>query len=157
MLSGTVRRKFPLAKDLKGIAVACNIMVYPECGDPVTIQFQNLLRFRDLDKFNFKRQFRCDHTQCVYHTFQSSWSHQCQRFRTVRVSHSQKKSRKSADMIPVIMGKTNHINGLETPAFFFNGHLGTFPAVDHQTAAVVAGHQRGKPSAWQRHHSSAAK
>ena len=157
MLSGTVGRKFPLTQDLQGIPVACNIMVYPECSDPVTIQFQNLLRFRDLDKFNFKRQFRSDHTQRVYHTFQASWSYQCQGFCAVRISHGQKKSRKSADMIPVIVGKTDHVYRLEAPALFFNGHLGTFPAVDHQAAAIIAGHQRGKPSAWQRHHSSAAK
>ena len=30
-------------------------------------------------------------------------------------------------------------------------------AIDHQTAAVITGHQCGKPSAWQRHHSSTAK
>lgn len=45
--------------------------------------------------------------------------YQSKRFLSVRISHCKKKSRKSADMISMIMCKTNYIDRFKTPSLLF--------------------------------------
>lgn len=70
------------------------------------------------------------------------------------INNAQMKSRKSADVISVIMGKTDHVNRLKAPSFFLNCHLSSFAAVNKKTVAVIPGHQSSEPSSWKWHHTS---
>ena len=65
--------------------------------------------------------------------------------------------RKSADMIRMIMSKTNDIYGVRAPALFLHGNLGTLPTVNQYTLSIVTHHKGSKPSVRQRHHSSRSK
>ena len=132
-------------------------MIHSESRNTISIQFQNLLRLCNLYKSNFKRQFRCDDSKGIYNPFQSFRSYQCKWLCPVRISHSKKQSRKSTDMISMIMSKADHIDWFKTPASFFNCNLRTFSAVDQQTAAVISCHQRSQPSSRKGHHPSTSK
>lgn len=53
-------------------------------------------------------------------------------FRTVRISHGQKKSRQAGNMIRMEMGQQDGIDRLEAPAFFPERDLRSFSAVDQK-------------------------
>ena len=93
-------------------------MVDPIRIDHIRSNLKLLSRLRQLDKLKRKRQFRRDRPQCRHHAFQSLRSNHRDRLRPLRISHRQQKSRQTADMIRVIMCKTNHINRFKTPSFF---------------------------------------
>ena len=109
---------------------------------------------RDLHAFYFKRKLRCDHPQRSHHFGKSPGPDQEQRFRALCISHGQKHSRKTTDMIRVKMGKADNVDGVRAPAFFPHGNLGALSAVDQNTFPVIAHHQGGQPSVRQWHHSS---
>ena len=129
-------------------------MIHFESRDSIAIQFDNLFRLGNFYKFDFKRKLRCNYTQCIYHSFQPFRANQCKRFCSVCISHCKEKSRKSTDMIPMIMSKADHINRLEAPSFFFNCYLSALTTVNEQTAPIVSRHKCSQPSSRQRHHSS---
>ena len=129
-------------------------MVYLKSRDPITIDLKYLFRSVNLDKFQFKGKLRCDHTKCVYYPLKTFRTNQGKRFGALCIPHCKKKARKSADVISVIMGKTDHVNRLKAPSFFLNCHLSSFAAVNKKTVAVIPGHQSSKPSSWKWHHTS---
>ena len=129
-------------------------MVYAKCRDPVAINLKNLFRTVDLNKFQFKRKLRRDHPKSIYHSLKAFRANQSQWLCALRISHCKKKSRKAADVVAVKMGEADHVNGLEAPAFFLNGNLGSLTAVNEKTASFIPGHQGSQPPSWKWHHSS---
>ena len=132
-------------------------MVYTKCLQTISIHFKALFC-----SFNFfvndrKRQLRCDDPQAAHYPLKSLRPYQRQRFFTVCISHGKKQSRKSTDMIPMIMSKADHINRFETPSFFFNCNLCSLSTVDQQTAPIVTGHKCSQPTLRERHHTTTAK
>ena len=68
------------------------------------------------------------------------------------ISHGKEKSRKAADVVCVVMGKTDHIDRFKAPAFGLDRYLRSLSTVDHQTASIISCKERSKISARQRHH-----
>ena len=143
--------------DLHGISIAWNIMVHPKCFQTITVHLKGLLCSLDLLKMDGKRQLRRDHTKRIDHPLQSFRPDHGQRLPAFRVSHRKKQPRKAADMIPMIMCKTEHVDGLKAPSLLFDRDLRPLPAVDQQAAAVEPGHQRSQPAVGKRHHPAASK
>ena len=112
------------------ISIACDAVVNFKCIYHISVKTDLLLRLRQLDKLNFKWQFRSDHSQCFYNTLQTLWPDHGQRFCSVRITHSQQDTRQAADMISVEMGNADNINRSEAPSLFSNSNLCTFPAIN---------------------------
>ena len=129
-------------------------MVDPVRIDHIRSNLKLLSRLRQLDKLKRKRQFRRDRPQRRHHAFQSLRSNHRDRLRPLRISHRQQKSRQTADMISMIMSKTDHINGFEAPTLFLDRNLCSFSAVDQKAAAIATRHHRSQPAIRKRHHSA---
>ena len=127
-------------------------MIHFKSCKPVAVHLEHLFRFCDLNKLNLERKLRRDHPESVHHPFQAFGADQSERLCSVCVSHCQEKSRQTADMIPVIMSKTDHVDRLKAPPFFLNGNLSAFSAVNEQTASIIPGHQGCQPPPRERHH-----
>src|SRR5699024_4897362 len=115
--------------DLQSIAVTEHIMIYAKRLKPVAVHLKCLLRSLDLPVNNRKRKLRCDHPETAHDTLQPFRADQCQRLPPVCISHGKEQAGKPADMIPVIMCKTDHIDRFKTPSSFFYRDLGPLPAV----------------------------
>lgn len=59
--------------DLHRITITSHIVIYTKCSQAVAIHLKCLLCLRDFHIFNLERQLRCDHAQCIHHSFQSFW------------------------------------------------------------------------------------
>ena len=146
--------KLPCTFYFDRITVTGNIMIDTKCMYTVSIEFQPHFRFRNLNKTYFKRKFRSNHPERVHHPLQPPRTDHGQWLGSVRISHGEKQSRQSADVISVVMGKTDDINGLKRQSLFLDRHLCSLAAINQQTAAVVTQHSRRQKTAGQRHHSS---
>ena len=100
------------------IAIAHNVMVHPERLDPKAIEPNSLLRLCKLQTVDYKRKLRCDHPKGRYHPGKSFGSDQQKRLCALCISHGEKHSRQSADMIRMKVRKADHINRLGAPALF---------------------------------------
>ena len=124
--------------------------------DPKAVEGNGLLRLRQFQTVDGKRKLRCDHTQRVDYLSQSLRSYEQKGFCALRIAHREQHSRQTADMIRMIMGKADNINGFRAPSFFFEGDLGAFAAVDQYACPVVPRHHRREPPVRQRHHAARA-
>ena len=131
-------------------------MIDPKGLQTITVHLKGFLRTVDLFITNLKGQLRCDDAEGRYHPLQPFGTDEGQGLLAVCISHGQKKPGQAADVVPVVMGKTDHINGLEAPSFFLDGNLCAFSAVDQHTAAIISQHQGGEPPIGKRHHSAAS-
>ena len=127
-------------------------MIYFKCMNMISFDLHILFRSGQFYVPDLKRKFRGDHAQRTYYFFKSLWSDHCEWFCPFRISHCEKQPRKSADMICMVMGKTNNINRFKCPSFFLDGDLRSLTTVDQQIAAVIAHQRCGKPSVWKWHH-----
>ena len=126
-------------------------------GNFISMQIKHLLRFLNLHTSYFKRQLRRYHPQRRDNLLQTFGAYQRQRFFAFCISHCQQHPGKTADVIRMIMRKTDRIDRMKTPSGFFHGDLCPFSAVDHQTAPIISGHQGSQIPIWQRHHSCRSK
>ena len=111
--------KFAGTVDLNRITVTDHIMFYTKCFQTISIHLKNLFWLCNFSIVDFKWQFRRDHSQRTHHSLQTFRSNQSKRFLSVRISHCKKKSRKSADMISMVMCETNYIDRFKTPSLLF--------------------------------------
>ena len=132
-------------------------MIYPEGLDPITADGELFFRLGQLDKMNGERQLRRNDAKSCHYPLQALWPEESERFRAFRISHGKQKARQSADVIPVKMGKADHIDGFKAPALFLDGDLRSLSAVDEKAASVISRHQRCQPAIGQRHHTAASK
>ena len=116
--------------NLHRIAIANHIMIHPKCPNPIPVFLKDLLIPLNFFVNNRKRKLRCNHTKRIYDTLQPLRPDQGQRLRAVRISHRQKQPRKAADMISMIMGKTDRINRLKAPALLLYCDLRPFSTVN---------------------------
>ena len=108
--------KFAGTVDLNRITVTDHIMFYTKCFQTISIHLKNLFWLCNFSIVDFKWQFRRDHSQRTHYSLQTFRSNQSKRFLSVRISHCKKKSRKSADMISMVMCKTNYTGFLRRVA-----------------------------------------
>ena len=94
-------------------------MIYAECVDHIRPRLKFFSRLRELLKHKWERKLRRDHAQCAHYAFQTLGADEKYRFRALRVSHGQEKSRKPTDMVRMIMGKADHVHRLRAPSLFF--------------------------------------
>ena len=145
-----------LSVQLHCISITGHSVIDLECLEAITIQREFLLIPLYFHILNFKWQFRCYDSQCIHNPGQPFRSDQCQRLRPLCVSHRQKETGKSADVIPMEMSEADDINRLEAPSLLAQRNLGSFPAVNQKTASVISHHQTCQMAVRQRHHSAAA-
>lgn len=63
------------------------------------------------------------------------------RFCSLRISHRQKKPRKTADMIRVKMCHAENIDRFKAKSRLFDCNLGSLTAIDQQTAPIISEHK----------------
>ena len=129
-------------------------MVYLKGFNPETIHVDRLFRLGKLQTINGKRQLRCNDPQRCHDLAQTLRSHQKKRLCPFCISHREKHSRKSADMVCMKMGKADDIDRFGAPPLFLHCDLGSFPTVHQDTCPIISCHHGCKPSIWERHHSA---
>ena len=140
--TGTLHVKSALTFDFQGIAVAGYIVIYTKGMDTISIHLKILLFFCYFMIFNRKRQFRRNGAQGIYHTLQSFRTDHVHRFCAVCVPKGQQKSRKTADMVCMIVRKTDHVQIMHAPSLFPDSNLCALSAVNEQITSVISCHQR---------------
>ena len=129
-------------------------MIHSESPNLKTFKRKSLLLLRNLTILNLKGKLRRNGPQRIHHSDQSPGSDQLQRFLPLRISHGEKHSRQSADMIGMVMSKADNVNRVGTPPPFPECNLSPLPAIYQYTFSIVPEHKRGEPPIRQRHHSS---
>ena len=127
-----LRVKLPGAIQHQAVTVAYDPVIDAKCPQPVTVHDKFLLRLLDLHTFHLKWKLRSDHTQGVHHPGQPSRADDRQRLGALGIAHREQKPREPADMVTVKMSNADHIDRLETPAFFTKSDLCSLAAVDQQ-------------------------
>ena len=120
-------------------------------------KFEGLLRLPDLLELDLKGKLRCDYPKRIHHFLKTSWSRHQEGLRSLGIAHCQKKTGQSADMICVIVSKKDQVNGLRAPSFAPERYLSSLAAVDQDTPAVVADHQRCQIAVRKGHHPARSK
>ena len=127
-------------------------MVHLKCLYSESVKMNDMFTLRKLKTVDCKRQFRCNDTKRCHHLCKTFRPHQKKRLCPFRISHGEKHSGQSADMVCVKMGKTNNIDGFGTPALFFHCYLRSFSTVNQYTLSVVSCHHGSKPPVREGHH-----
>ena len=98
---------------------------------PEKLQFFDILVQFDIT--DLKRQLGSDHPERIHYSGKPFGANQRERLCPLRVPHGQQDPGQTAYMIPVIVGKGNHINRLKAPALFTDSYLRSFAAVYQNT------------------------
>ena len=146
--------EFTQSSDAYTIAVTGNLVVHLKGIDDKGAKFQLLNRFFQFVIYHFKRKLRGNDSKTVCDSSESFGADYMYRFGAFCITHGQKHSGKSGDMVCVKMSKADNVYRFWRPALFLHGYLSTFSAVYEHIAAAGAKHKAGEPSVGKRHHSA---
>ena len=111
--------------------------------------FLSILKFPEPD---LKGKLRCNHPKCIDNPLQTFRSDHQQRFLPLCISHGKQHPRQATDVIRMIMGEADHINGIRAPALFFHCNLRSLTTIYQYALSLKPCHHGCQPPARQRHH-----
>ena len=116
-----------------------------------------LSRLREFREDNRKRKFRRNAPERCHHALQPLRAYHEERLGALGIAHREEQARQAADMVRMVVRKTDYIDGARTPALLPERNLGALAAVNEQRRAVAARHHRCEPAIGQRHHAACPK
>ena len=127
--------------DFHRISVTNDIVLYTERMNVISLDRKRFFRLCQFYTIDLKRKFRCNCPQCRHDTCESFGPDDRKRFCSLRISHRQKKPRKTADMIRVKMCHAENIDRFKAKSRLFDCNLGSLTAIDQQTAPIISEHK----------------
>ena len=99
---------------------------------------KSLLLFLNFYIFDGKGQFRRNAPQPIHNPGQSLGTDHGHRLASLRISHAEKHSGKSGNMVRMVVGKADGINAIGAPSLLPHGNLSSLSTIYQETGPVTA-------------------